>query len=183
MPVALTCAASGGAASHGSPPWAGEPLSPSAQAVLMQLCVWLLAHGLQAAGWKQGQSTHPAGSIWMVLGREVAELPSGSSRCSQANPNIWLCSDSYKTCLADARSYMMLLPDLSNGRCHLSFALQNLLLWLRQSWGKSLGIFDGTNILVVARTELIFFLRHHNLTDSLLHRQAQLWACCCLVGS
>lgn len=63
-----------------------------------------------------------------------------------------LCSDAYGICLSDAWNDMILFPDLSNGRCHLPFVLQNLLPWLRQSqwvqiqWGKSLGISDGTNI-------------------------------------
>lgn len=146
----MSCLRRTGAAGD-SPPWAWEPLSPAGTASANAV-TWLLAHGLQAAGWRHGQSKHPAGSIWMALRREAPELPSGSSRCGQANPNIWLGSDSCETCLADAWNYMMLLPDLSNGRPHLSFVLQNLFLWVSHSqwiqieWGEILGIFGSTNI-------------------------------------
>lgn len=82
-----------------SPSWAWKPLSPTVSADAVK---WLLARGLQAAGWRHGQSTHPAGSFWMVLRREVRELPPGSSRCGQANPNttlLWFIWNLFSWCL------------------------------------------------------------------------------------
>lgn len=95
----------------------------------------------------------PSGWICPVLLRgEAPEQPSSSTRCGQAPPNIWFCSDSYETCWADDWNYTIWLPDLDDGRHPLSFVLQNVFLQLSQSqWvqiqrEESLGVLDDTNV-------------------------------------
>lgn len=134
------------------------PLSLSAHLLISSLAgtvnanvvTWLLNCSLHTAGLKHGQSKwlHSSGQISSeILRRQTPEQPSSW----QVWPNIWLCFDSYETCWVDDWNYTILLPNLDYGSHPLSFVLQNLFLWLRQSqwvqiqWEESLCSFNGIN--------------------------------------